>query len=162
MLDTVTCALYNSFCCERYAARRTKTAQHLMESIWRVVRVVEGARLESVYTGKPVSRVRISHSPPFCKMQPAAPIMRQAFVIASSDGRTRIVTSSGSRTRTATSSDGGASIRNPFCGIHFYQPPHRSMPHPGFRWRCCRRRARTSDKPAAAEHAKSSAVTCLS
>ena len=27
--------------------------------------MVEGARLESVYTGKPVSRVRISHSPPF-------------------------------------------------------------------------------------------------
>ena len=48
--------------------------------------MVEGARLESVYTGKPVSRVRISHSPPFlypfsgraavpgsCAMEPREP-----------------------------------------------------------------------------------------
>lgn len=32
---------------------------------WRVVRVVEGARLESVCTVNAVPRVRISHSPPF-------------------------------------------------------------------------------------------------
>ena len=37
----------------------------LSRALWRVVRVVEGARLESVYTVNAVSRVRISHSPPF-------------------------------------------------------------------------------------------------
>ena len=34
-------------------------------ALWRVVRVVEGARLESVYTANTVSGVRIPDSPPF-------------------------------------------------------------------------------------------------